>query len=71
MKRTKTLLAWLLVVLMLTSVVGFTSAAEELTYADVLIHVIDISNPEWETQAEVVDDLIRQLGAESTPCLRV
>ena len=34
MKRTKTLLAWLLVVLMLTSVVGFASAAEELTYAD-------------------------------------
>ena len=36
-----------------------------------LLHVIDISNPEWEAQARVVDDLIRQLGAESTPCLRV
>ena len=50
---------------------AFKATLEELTYADVLIHVIDISNPEWETQAEVVDDLIRQLGAESTPCLRV
>ncbi len=44
---------------------------QELSYADVLLHVIDISNPEWEEQARVVDELIRQLGAESTPCLRV
>ena len=34
-------------------------------------HVIDISNPEWEAQAHVVDGLISQLGASETPCLRV
>lgn len=50
---------------------AFKATLEELSYADVLIHVIDISNPEWEAQARVVDELIRQLGAESTPCLRV
>ena len=50
---------------------AFKATLEELTYADVLLHVIDLSNPEWEAQAEVVDDLIRQLGAEKTPCLRV
>ena len=50
---------------------AFKATLEELSYADVLLHVIDISNPEWETQAEVVDRLIRQLGAESTPCIRV
>ena len=50
---------------------AFKATLEELSYADVLLHVIDLSNPEWETQAAVVDDLIRQLGAESTPCLRV
>ena len=44
---------------------------EELSYADVLLHVIDISNPEWEAQARVVDGLISQLGASETPCLRV
>ena len=33
--------------------------------------MIDISNPEWEDQAEIVDSLIRELGAEQTPCLRV
>jgi GTP-binding protein HflX len=50
---------------------AFKATLEELSYADVLLHVIDISNPEWEEQARVVDELIRQLGAESTPCLRV
>ncbi len=50
---------------------AFKATLEELVYADVLIHVIDISNPEWEEQARVVDSLIRQLGAETTPCLRV
>ena len=50
---------------------AFKATLEELSYADVLLHVIDISNPEWETQANVVDKLIRQLGAESTPCIRV
>ena len=50
---------------------AFRATLEELKYADVLLHVIDISNPEWEDQAEVVDSLIRQLGAEQTPCLRI
>ena len=50
---------------------AFKATLEELSYADVLLHVIDISNPEWEEQARVVDSLIRQLGAEDTPCIRV
>lgn len=50
---------------------AFKATLEELCYADILLHVIDISNPEWETQAAIVDALIRQLGAESTPCIRV
>ena len=50
---------------------AFKATLEELSYADVLLHVIDISNPEWQEQARVVEELIRQLGAESTPCLRV
>ena len=50
---------------------AFKATLEELQYADVLLHVIDISNPEWMEQARVVDELIRQLGAESTPCIRV
>ena len=50
---------------------AFKATLEELRYADILLHVIDLSNPEWEEQAEVVDRLVRQLGAEQTPCLRV
>ena len=50
---------------------AFKATLEELSYADVLLHVIAISNPEWEEQARVVDSLIRQLGAEDTPCIRV
>ena len=50
---------------------AFKATLEELSYADALLHVIDISNPEWVEQARVVDELIRQLGAESTPCIRV
>ena len=50
---------------------AFKATLEELSYADVLLHVIDISNPDWEEQARVVDELICQLGAEQTPCIRV
>ena len=50
---------------------AFKATLEELSYSDVLLHVIDISNPEREEQARVVDGLIRQLGAETTPCIRV
>ena len=50
---------------------AFKATLEELAFADVLLHVIDLSNPEWETQAKIVDGLIVQLGAEATPCIRV
>ena len=50
---------------------AFKATLEELEYADLLLHVIDISNPHWQEQAEIVDSLIRELGAEQTPCLRV
>ena len=50
---------------------AFKATLEELSYADVLLHVIDISNPDWEEQARVVDELIEKLGAQQTPCIRV
>ncbi len=50
---------------------AFKATLEELSYADVLLHVIDISNPDWEEQAKVVDGLIQRLGASETPCIRV
>ncbi len=50
---------------------AFKATLEELTYADLLLHVIDISDPDWEAQTRVVEDLIVRLGAGQTPCLRV
>lgn len=50
---------------------AFKATLEELEYADLLLHVIDVSNPEWRTQADVVERLIRELGAAETPCVRV
>lgn len=46
---------------------AFKATLEELTYADVLVHVIDASNEQWEMQAEVVERLISELGAWETP----
>lgn len=50
---------------------AFKATLEELEYADLLVHVIDISNPMWQEQAAVVDKLIAELGAQTTPCIRV
>ena len=50
---------------------AFRSTLEELVYADVLVHVVDASDPQWRLQAEVVEELCRQLGAEKTPRLLV
>ena len=50
---------------------AFKATLEELEYADLLLHVIDVSNPEWGEQARIVDDLIRELGADDIPCIRV
>ena len=44
---------------------------EELSYADLLLHVIDASNPLWREQAAVVEQLIVELGAEQTPRIDV
>ena len=50
---------------------AFKATLEELKYADLLLHVIDVSAPDWAEQAGVTDALIRSLGAERTPVLRV
>ena len=50
---------------------AFKATLEELQYADLLLHVIDVSAPDWEEQAAVTDALIRELGASATPVLRV
>ena len=50
---------------------AFKATLEELTFADLLLHVIDASDPNWREQAAVVDRLIQELGAAGTPRLEV
>lgn len=50
---------------------AFKATLEELSFADLLLHVVDVSNPQWREQAAVVDQLIRELGASETPRLEV
>ena len=50
---------------------AFRATLEELEYADLLLHVIDVSNPDWQTQAQVVEDLIVELGASELPRIDV
>ena len=50
---------------------AFKATLEELEYADLLLHVIDMSNPLWRQQAQIVESLIRELHADNIPCIRV
>ncbi len=44
---------------------AFKSTLEEARYADILIHVVDASNPQMEQQMQVVYDTLRQLEVEN------
>ena len=46
---------------------AFKSTLEEAKYADIIIHVVDASNPHQDTQMFVVYETLRQLGAEGKP----
>lgn len=50
---------------------AFRATLEELYEADVLVHVVDISNPHFADQMKVVEQLLRELKLDSIPCLRV
>jgi len=41
---------------------AFKATLEESASADILIHVVDLSNPQMEKQVEVVDELIKQFN---------
>jgi len=49
---------------------AFRATLEELQYADVLIHVIDASDPNRDDHIAVVDKLIAQLAKAGTPVIR-
>ncbi len=49
---------------------AFRATLEELEFADLLLHVIDASDPNREEHIEVVDGLIAKLAKPGTPVLR-
>ena len=43
---------------------AFKATLEELEYADLLLHVIDVSNPEWQHQAAGRGEADRGAGSQ-------
>ena len=54
-----------------TLVEAFKSTLDEITGANLVLHVIDASSPEREEQREAVESTLEQIGAESIPRIEV
>lgn len=52
-------------------VAAFRATLEEVKQADVLIHVIDVSNPCWKKQERAVNAVLADIGAAGKPVVRV
>ena len=39
--------------------------------ADLLVHVVDMANPDFHYQIEVVENLLKELSLDRIPCLKV
>lgn len=50
---------------------SFKSTLDEIREADVLIHVVDISHPSFESQIEVVKSTLSSIGVEGKPVILV
>jgi GTP-binding protein HflX len=51
--------------------VAFRATLEELEDADLLLHIIDISNPRYEEQIKSVEKILVHLNLQNTPVIRV
>lgn len=52
-------------------VASFRSTLEEARHADLLLHVVDASNPEVERQIQTVYDVLKEIGVETNNVLLV
>lgn len=52
-------------------VAAFRSTLEEVLEADLLLHVVDISDPAYLDKIDVVDEVLEELGADRERILRV
>lgn len=46
---------------------AFKSTLDEVREADILLHVVDISHPDYEDQLKVVENTLRDIGAQNKP----
>ncbi len=46
---------------------AFKSTLDEVREADILVHVVDISHPDFEEQMQVVEQTLRDIGAANKP----
>ena len=54
-----------------TLVDSFKSTLDEVREADMLVHVVDISHPDFEEQIQVVNQTLKELGCSDKPSLIV
>ena len=54
-----------------TFVEAFKSTLDEVRYADLLLHVVDASSPEMESQIKTVEEVVKEIGAENVPMITV
>ena len=52
-------------------VASFKSTLDEVRDADLLIHVVDISHPEYKNQLQITDDLLIQMGMDKIEVILV
>jgi GTP-binding protein HflX len=52
-------------------VAAFKATLEEVRASDLLLHVIDISHPNWQNQAQAVTAVLEELGAGAKPLINV
>ena len=50
---------------------SFKSTLDEVREADLLVHVVDISHPDFEEQIHVVEETLKELGCADKPALLV
>ncbi len=50
---------------------AFQATLEELEEADLLLHISDVSHPEYEQQVEAVEQILQEMGLADKPLVRV
>lgn len=52
-------------------VAAFRATLEEVRGADLLLHIVDVSNPHWREQTAAVEEVLLELEVQNTPAILV